>query len=373
VTETFIPVNTPLLDGKEAEYLAECVHTGWISSEGPFIKRFEQAMAQAAGRRHGVAVTNGSVALDIAVHALGLETGSEVIIPTFTIISCAAAVVRAGLVPVAVDCDPATWNMTVESVEAAISPRTRAIMLVHIYGLPVDLGPILELAQARGLKVIEDAAEMHGQTYRGSPCGSFGDVSTFSFYPNKHVTTGEGGMILTDDDGLADHLQSLRNLCFQPQQRFVHEELGWNARMTNLQAALGVAQVERLPRTVELKRWIGRLYDHHLAGVDCIRRPVASTNYADNIYWIYGVVLNDDVPFDAKEAMKRLAQKGIGTRPFFWCMHEQPVLRRMGFMLNDHHPNAEYIARRGFYLPSGLALSEDEIARSSRALKEILT
>lgn len=372
VIAPFIPVNTPLLDGNEADYLAECIRTGWISSEGPFIKRFEQAMAAAAGRRHGIAVTNGSVALDIAVHALALEPGSEVIIPTFTIISCAAAVVRAGLVPVGVDCDAATWNMTVEGVEAAITPRTRAIMLAHIYGLPVDLEPIMVLARKHDLKVIEDAAEMHGQTYRGAPCGSFGDVSTFSFYPNKHVTTGEGGMILTDDDALAERLQGYRNLCFQPQQRFVHEELGWNARMTNLQAALGVAQIERLPRTVALKRRIGRLYDEHLAGVDRIRRPVARTNYADNIYWVYGVVLDDSVPFDAKEAMRRLGEKGIGTRPFFWCMHEQPVLRRMGLMRDESHPDAESIARRGFYLPSGLALTDDEIARSAQALKEIL-
>ncbi|GGI29156.1 DegT/DnrJ/EryC1/StrS family aminotransferase [Bradyrhizobium guangdongense] len=372
MTSAFVPVNTPLLDGNEAEYLAECIRTGWISSEGPFIKRFEESMASAAGRRHGISVTNGSVALDLAVHALGLEPGDEVIIPTFTIISCAAAIVRAGLVPVAVDCDPATWNMTIEGVEAAVTSRTRAIMLVHIYGLPVDLAPIIELARNRGFKIIEDAAEMHGQTYRGAPCGSFGDVSTFSFYPNKHVTTGEGGMILTDDDALADRLASLRNLCFQPQQRFIHEELGWNARMTNLQAALGVAQVERLPRTVEIKRRIGRLYDSHLENVEGIRRPVPRTNYADNIYWVYGIVLNDDVPFDAKEAMRRLAEKGIGTRPFFWCMHEQPVLRRMGFMLNERHPIAERIARRGFYLPSGLALTEDEIARSAQALKEIL-
>jgi perosamine synthetase len=213
---------------------------------------------------------------------------------------------------------------------------------------------------------------MHGQTYRGLPCGSFGDLSTFSFYANKHVTTGEGGMILTDDVQLADRLQSLRNLCFQPHQRFVHEELGWNARMTNLQAALGVAQIERLGEMIEIKRRIGKLYDELLEDVEVIRRPVARTNYADNIYWVYGIVLKDDVAFDAKEAMRRLAEKGIGTRSFFWCMHEQPVLRKMGLLLNDSHPNAEYIARRGFYLPSGLALTEDQIARSARALKEIL-
>ena len=370
--QDFVPVNTPLLNGNEAEYLAECVRTGWISSEGPFIKRFEGAMAQIAGRRFGVAVTNGSVALDIAVHALNLKPGDEIIIPTFTIISCAAAVVRAGLVPVVVDCDPATWNMTAEGVEAAITPRTRAIMLVHIYGLPVDLDPIMSIARQHGLRVIEDAAEMHGQTYRGLPCGSFGDLSTFSFYPNKHITTGEGGMIVADDEQLTDRLQSLRNLCFQPERRFVHEEWGWNARMTNLQAALGVAQTERLGEMIGIKRRIGKLYDELLEGVHVIRRPVARTNYADNIYWVYGVVLNDEVPFDAKEAMRRLADKGIGTRPFFWCMHEQPVLNKMGLLLNDSHPNAEYIARRGFYLPSGLALTEDQIARSAQALKEIL-
>lgn len=368
----FIPVNTPLLNGNEADYLAECVRTGWISSEGPFVKRFESAMAQIAGRNHGVAVTNGSVALDIAVHALKLEPGDEVILPTFTIISCAAAIVRAGLVPVVVDCDPATWNMTLEGVEAALTPRTRALMLVHIYGLPVDLEPIMALARKHDLRVIEDAAEMHGQTYRGRPCGSFGDLSTFSFYPNKHITTGEGGMILTDDERMAERLRSLRNLCFQPQQRFVHEELGWNARMTNLQAALGVAQTERLAEMIEIKRRTGRLYDELLEDIEVIQLPVARTNYADNIYWVYGIVLKDEVGFDAREAMRRLAEKGIGTRPFFWCMHEQPVLRKAGLYANDSHPNAERIARRGFYLPSGLALTEDQIARSARALKEIL-
>jgi perosamine synthetase len=372
VTQDFVPVNTPLLNGNEAQYLAECVRTGWISSEGPFIPRFESAMAQIAGRRHGVAVTNGSVALDIAVHALSLEPGSEVIIPTFTIISCASAVIRAGLVPVVVDCDPNTWNMTADAVDAAITPKTRAIMLVHIYGLPVDLGPILELAHKHGLRVIEDAAEMHGQTYRGQPCGSFGDVSTFSFYPNKHVTTGEGGMILTDDQQLADRLRSLRNLCFKPEQRFVHEELGWNARMTNLQAALGVAQTERMGEMIDIKRRTGRRYDELLESVDLIQRPIPRTNYADNIYWVYGVVLKDEVEYDAKEAMRRLAGKGIGTRPFFWCMHEQPVLRRAGLFANDSHPHAERIARRGFYLPSGLALTDEQIVRSAQALKEIL-
>jgi perosamine synthetase len=232
-----IPVNEPLLDGNEKKYLSECIDTGWISSEGPFIRQFEEQFAQRVGRKYGIAVSNGSVAIDAAVAALEISRGDEVILPTFTIISCAAAIVRAGAVPVVVDCDPHTWNMDVSQIEAKITPRTKAIMVVHIYGLPTDMEPVLALADKHGLKIIEDAAEMHGQTYRGLPCGSFGDISTFSFYPNKHITTGEGGMLVTDDQKLAERCRSLRNLCFQPQKRFVHEELGWNFRMTNLQAA----------------------------------------------------------------------------------------------------------------------------------------
>src|SRR5207237_2583452 len=194
-----IPVNEPLLYGNEELYLTECIRTGWISSEGPFVQRLEEGFAARAGRRYGIAVCNGSVALDVAIAALGLGPGDEVILPTFTIISCAAAVVRAGATPVLVDCEPDTWNTTAERIAAVITSRTKAIMVVHIYGLPVDMDPVLALARQHGLKVIEDAAEMHGQTYRGSPCGSFGDISTFSFYPNKLLTTGEGGMVLTDD------------------------------------------------------------------------------------------------------------------------------------------------------------------------------
>jgi perosamine synthetase len=368
----FIPVNEPLLNGNEEKYLVECIRTGWISSEGPFIKKFEEQFAARVGRKHGVAVSNGSVALDAAVVALGLGTGDEVILPTFTIISCAAAVVRAGAVPVVVDCDPTTWNMDVAQIEARITPRTKAIMVVHIFGLPVDVDPLLALARKYGLKVIEDAAEMHGQTYKGKPCGSFGDISTFSFYPNKHITTGEGGMVVTDDPALAEKCRSLRNLCFKPEQRFVHDELGWNFRMTNLQAALGVAQLERLEEFVQIKRRMGARYTQLLNGTPGIQLPLAHTDYADNIYWVYGMVLDDSVPFDAKEAMTRLNKLGIGTRPFFWPMHEQPVFKKMGLFAGESYPVAERIARRGFYIPSGMALTDEQMERSAAAVKEIL-
>jgi perosamine synthetase len=368
-----IPVNEPLLDGNEKTYLIECIDTGWISSEGPFVKTFEEKFAAQVGRRYGVAVTNGSVALDAAVVALGIGPGDEVILPTFTIISCAAAIVRAGAVPVVVDSDPITWNMDVTQIEAKITPRTKAIMVVHIYGLPVDMDPVLALADHYGLQIIEDAAEMHGQTYKGKPCGSFGAISTFSFYPNKHITTGEGGMIVTDDPALAERCRSLRNLCFQPQKRFVHEELGWNLRMTNLQAALGLAQLERLQEFVARKRHMGDRYTQLLTDQPGLQLPLAKTAYADNIYWVYGVVLRPEVPVDAEKIMHLLKHQNIGTRPFFWCMHEQPVFHKLGLFEGVSCPVAENLARRGFYLPSGMALTEPQGDRVAKDLIEILT
>lgn len=369
---TMISVNEPLLNGNEMRYLKECVETGWISSEGPFIRRFEEEFAARVGRRYGIAVTNGTAALEAAVAALDLGPGDEVILPTFTIISCAAAVVRAGATPVLVDCDPLTWNMDVEQVAARIGPRTRAVMAVHIYGLPVDLAPLLELAERHGIPLIEDAAQMHGQTYRGRPCGSFGELSTFSFYPNKHITTGEGGMIVTDSDDLAVKCRSLRNLCFQAGKRFVHEELGWNFRMSNLQAALGVAQLERLDEFVARKRRMGRRYRELLREIPGLLHPVAETEYAENIYWVYGLVMEDGVPFTPEDIMNRLAEHRIGTRPFFWPMHEQPVFRKMGLFQEDAFPVAERLARRGFYIPSGLALTDEQMEQVALALREVL-
>lgn len=367
-----IPVNEPLLDGNEKQYLIDCIDSGWISSEGPFVKEFEERFAALVGRRHGIAVCNGTAALEAAVAALGIGPGDEVIMPSFTIISCAAAVVRAGATPVVVDSDPFTWNMDVDLIEKRITPATRAIMAVHIYGLPVNMEPLLALAARHGLKVIEDAAEAHGLTCGGRPCGSFGDLSTFSFYPNKLVTTGEGGIIVTDDVLLAERCRSLRNLCFQNKKRFVHEELGFNFRMTNLQAALGLAQLERLDRFVEIKRRMGRRYTALLERVKGVQLPLQATEYAVNIYWVYGVVLNEDIPFDADEAMRRLGERKIGTRPYFWPMHEQPVFRRMGLFVGESYPVAERLARRGFYLPSGLALTDAQMDEVAAALVEIL-
>lgn len=358
---SFIPVNEPLLDGNEKKYLCECIDTGWISSEGPFVKEFEQKMSATVDRKYGIAVSNGTAALEVAVQALGIGEGDEVIMPTFTIISCAMAVTKVGAVPVLVDSDLHTWNMNVDEIEEKITPKTKAILAVHLYGLPADVDKILALAKKYNLKVIEDAAEMHGQTYNGKPCGSFGDISTFSFYPNKHITTGEGGMLVTDDEQLAKRCRMVRNLCFREDVRYVHDEISDNYRFTNLQAAVGLAQLERLDEFVEKKRKMGKYYTERLQCVDGLRLPIKKTEYADSIYWVYGIVLDKDVQADNKTVQKLLAEEGVGSRTFFWCMHEQPVYQCQGLFANETYPNAEYLARKGFYIPSGLALTEEQM------------
>lgn len=368
-----IPVNTPILAENAKKYLVECIETNWISSEGPFVKRFEKEFTKCVGRKYGIAVCNGSAALDLAIAVLGISRGDEVIMPTFTIISCASAIIRVGAKPVLVDCDPETWNMDILQIENKITDRTKAIMVVHIYGLPVDVRPALELAKKYNLRVIEDAAEAHGQSYKDKPCGSFGDVSTFSFYPNKHVTTGEGGMLVTDSEELAEHGRSLRNLCFGRQNRFVHEELGWNFRLTNLQAALGLAQLEKLNEFVIIKRRIGRKYNELLNDFNGIQLPLPRTDYAENIYWVYGVVLKDEITFNANKAIKFFAEHKIGTRPFFWPMHQQPVFKKMGLFEGENYPVAENLARKGFYLPSGLALKDQQIEYVVNVFKKVLS
>jgi perosamine synthetase len=355
-----IPVNTPLLSGNEKKYLLECIETGWISSEGPFIQKFEESFSSYVDRKYGIAVSNGSAALDIAVKALNLGPGDEVIVPTFTIISPVQSIVTAGALPVLVDSDPITWNMDVNQIEAKITSKTKAILVVHIYGLPVDMDPILDLCEKHNLFLIEDAAEMHGQTYKGRKCGSFGTISTFSFYPNKHITTGEGGMLVTNDEKLSERCKKLRNLAFEPKgRRFVHEELGWNYRMTNLQAALGLAQLEKIDSHILKKREIGQAYQSGLKNLVGFQLPLAKTDYAENIYWIFGLVAQTQEL--CEQTVRKLNEQQIGTRPFFWCMHEQPIFKSMGLFIDEKYPVAEKMARNGFYLPSGLGSTNEEI------------
>lgn len=366
-----IPVNEPLLNGNEKRYLEECIDTGWISSEGPFVKKFEEKFSERAGRKFGIAVCNGTAALEAAVIAAGIGKNDEVIMPTFTIISCASAIIRSGGIPVLVDSDPDTWNMNVEQIEKKITGKTKAIMAVHIYGLPVDMEPLEALAEKYNLKIIEDAAELIGQTYNGKQCGSFGEVSTFSFYPNKHITTGEGGMILTDDEEIAERCRSLRNLCFKPGKRFFHEELGFNFRMTNIQAALGLAQLEKLDEFIEKKRHIGKLYNEGFKDLENLKLPIEKTEYSDNIYWVYGLVIKKKAGLNAEEAMKKLADQKIGTRPFFYPMHLQPVFNKMNLFESESYPVSEEISENGFYIPSGLAITDEQINRTIECIRII--
>lgn len=365
-----IPVNTPVIGSREKELVNECLDTGWVSSEGPFVKKFENVFSSYIGREYGIAVTSGSAALDIAFKAIDIKEGDEVIMPTFTIISPAFSIIRQGGIPVLVDSDPVTWNMNVNQIEAKITKRTRAICVVHIYGLPADLDPILDLAKKYKLKVIEDAAEMHGQTYNGKKCGSFGDISIFSFYPNKHITTGEGGMLLTDNEELKEKCLMLRNLSLDPtKRRFVHEDMGWNYRMTNLQAALGLGQQERIEEIILRKREIGQHYNSMLEALDGFQLPEKQTSYAENIYWVYGLVAQSEEK--ANTVLEILKNNQIGTRPFFWCMHEQPLFIKRGLFRNEKYPHAEKMARNGFYLPSGLALTNEQINEVSVVLLSI--
>lgn len=376
-----ISVNEPWLRERELEYVTECVRTGWVSSAGRFIEEFEQKWAGYCGRKYGIAVSNGTVALQLAISCLSLQPGDEVIIPTFTIISCALAVTYNGGAPVLVDSDPRTWCMDIEQVKDKITKRTRAIMPVHIYGHPVDMDPLLDLADKYGLAIIEDAAEAHGAEYQSGRntsypawrrCGIFGTLSCFSFYANKLITTGEGGMVLTDEQQLADRARSLRNLCFQSHRRFYHEELGFNFRLTNLQAALGLAQLERMDEIVARKRWMGQEYTRRLKDIEGLQLP-AEEPWARSVYWMYGVVLAEDMGVDAAQFAGKLRERGVETRPFFLGMHEQPVFHRRGLFLSENYPVAERLARQGLYLPSGLALTEEQLAQVCDAVHEVLS
>lgn len=360
--EMVVPVNEPLLQGNEKKYLAECIDSGWISSDGPFVSQFENEFAGYVGRQYGVSVTSGTAALDIAFEAIGLSEGDEVIVPTFTIISCVHQICRCGAVPIFVDADEYSWNMETTDIESKITPRTKAILAVHIYGLSPDINKLIDICERYNLDLIEDFAEAIGQTFDGKQCGSFGRISIASFYPNKHISTGEGGMVLMDEKHIYEICKSLRNLCFSPEKRFFHEKLGWNYRMTNLQAAVGLAQLERIDEFVNRKRNIGNLYNENLdLNPELFQAPLKKTTHGENIYWVYGLVSRaSDYPAD--RIMEELAKVNIGTRPFFYPLHLQPILNKD--KTENHigaYPNAERLSRFGFYIPCGLGISDAQI------------
>jgi len=368
----FIPVSTPSLSPEDAEAVSKAVRDGWVSAEGPQVREFEEKFSDLVGVKHGVAVANGTAALDIAIEALNIGPGDEVILPTFTIISCLNHILRKGATPVFVDSREDTWNLNPDHLEEMITDKTKAIIVVHIYGLPADVDSIMHIAERRGIPVIEDSAEAHGQHLDNQPLGSWGTVSTFSFYSNKLITTGEGGMVLTNDEKIAQKARDLRNLAFRPEQRFVHESLGWNYRMTAIQAALGLSQLSRIDELLAHKLEIGNHYQELLEGTPHAILPRREHRGSKNVYWVFGVVLQEDFHLSAQEVMAKLHARGIGTRPFFFPLHQQPVLSKFGVESQKPLPVAEWLGRQGFYLPNGADSTPETREYVAGELKQVL-
>ena len=370
----FIPVNIPKIFTEEKLNLKKCINTGWISSEGNFVKEFEKNFSKYNNRTYGIAVSSGTAALEISMKSLNLKKGSEVIIPAFSIISTALCVVKLGLKPILVDCNIKNWNMNPEDLIKKINKKTKAIIITHIYGFPVDMKNIIKFAKKKNIKIIEDAAEMIGQKYFNKPCGSFGDLSTFSFYANKHITTGEGGMILTNNLSLYKKCSSLRNLCFgNGEDRFNHDEIGWNYRMTNLQAAVGCGQLKNISWIIKRKREIGLRYIYNLKKCNNIYIQPDKTNYSKNIFWVFGILLKKNINISRNFIIKKLLKSGVQTRNFFIPMHKQNIFVKMKiFKKNIKLPNSEYLSKKGFYLPSGLGITNKEIDFVSKKLVDIL-
>jgi len=365
-----IPVCEPDLTELEWKYLLECFDSGWISSIGPMVREFEQKFADWVCCKYGVSTTSGTTALHLAVAALELGPGDEVIIPTFTMVATCNAVLYQGARPVLVDADPETWCMDVEQVKEKISSRTKAIIPVHIYGHACDMKPLLELAEDHGLSIIEDAAEAIGTEYEGMRAGGIGRCGCFSFYANKTITCGEGGMLVTDDERLAERARILMNHGFTPGTHFLHYHVGFNFRMTSMQAAVGLAQLERIDKLVEAKRRNASLYTRLLKGIPGLTLPTEKP-YCKSSYWMFGLLVDEEeFGIDRDELQRFLAARGVETRAFFRPMHRQPVYRRRGLFRGESYPVADTLARRGLYLPSSTKLTEEQIRYVCGAVRE---
>ncbi len=370
----FIPVNTPKIFGNEKKLVNNCLETGWISSEGPYVNLFETKFSNYNKRKYGIAVSSGTAALEIAIKSLNLKKGAEVIVPSFTIISSILCLIKNGLKPILVDSDIQSWNMNVEQVLKKINKKTKAIIITHIYGFPVDMDKIIKTAKKKNIFIVEDAAEMIGQKYKGKICGSFGDISTFSFYANKHITTGEGGMVLTNEKQLYEKCKSLRNLCFGSSgNRFNHDDIGWNYRFTNIQAALGLGQLKNINWIVKRKIEIGKRYYKNLKSNKNIILQDLQKPYAQNIFWVFGIILKKNYKLRRDFITKKLLLNNIQTRNFFYPMHKQKIfLQKKIFSKKISMPVAEYLSKNGFYLPSGLGITNKEIDIVSKKINEII-
>lgn len=366
----FIPVSEPNLSGREKEYVLECLDSGWISSAGEFVRRFEDEFAQFCGCRHAAACSSGTAALHLAVRALGIGAGDEVIIPTFTMIATANAVAYTGAKPVLTDAEPKTFNLDIDAIERKITSRTKAIIVVHTYGHPVDMDGVNTIASKYGLYVVEDAAEAHGSTYKGQKVGTLAHCAAFSFYANKTFTTGEGGMLTTNSDNLASVFRTLRDHAFSEDRHFWHKFVGYNYRMTSLQAAVGLGQVQNADALVAAKRRNARIYMKLLADIPHIRLPTEAMN-CTNTFWMFGLVLSRTAQITRDKLREELARCGIETRTFFVPIHLQPIYWRN--YVGERYPVADHLCRDGLYLPSSSGLTEHEIHYVSTCLRETIT
>ena len=359
--QTLIPVNRPIVTESDARRVYKVAKSGWISSAGSDITLFEKNLSKFVNRKYACAVSSGTAALEIAVKSLGLKKKDEIIMPSFTIISNAIAIIKNFTKPVLVDSDLDTWNIDIKKIEKKITKKTKAIMLPHIYGFPCDMKRILKICKKYQLYLIEDAAEMLGQEYEKNKCGSFGDISTFSFYANKHITTGEGGMVLTNNKNLFKRIKDLKNLNFGKINRFNHTDISWNYRLTNMQAALGDNQLKRINQIIKKKRFIGNYYYKNFINNKNISIQPKETSFAKNIYWIYGVVLKNSSLKNKIKIQKKLFKKGIETRPFFWPMHKQDIFKKLNLFKNEKYPNSEYLSTNGFYIPTSIDLTKKQL------------
>jgi len=356
-----IPVAEPVIGKRELELVTEAVKSGWVSSKGKFIKEFETKFAEYIGVEYGVAVSNGTAALHLALVTLGIGKGDEVIIPTLTFASVANAVIYTGAKPVFIDSHPDYWCINPNSIEKRVTTRTKAIIVVHLYGHPCDMDRILKIAEENNLYVIEDCAEAHGAEYKGKKVGSFGDISCFSFYGNKIITTGEGGMCLTNDSKLAEKMRFLRDHGMRPERRYWHEVIGFNYRMTNLQAALGVAQLEKINDFIKKKREIAEIYNSQLKNIEGVILP-PEMPWAKNVYWMYSILISEEnYGLNRDGLMKKLAEKGVETRRFFYPLHMMPPYRK--YVKNCTFHVAERLSSCGINLPSSVKLTKDDIEK----------
>ncbi len=360
-----IPVSRPALIGNERNYVLECLDSTWISSTGRFIGLFEERFAEYLGVKHAMSCCNGTAALHLAMLALGIGPGDEVIVPTVTFVATANAVRYTGATPVFADCELNTWNISADRVEQLITSRTKAVVPVPLYGHPCDMDPIMRIAGKRGIAVVEDAAEALGARYRGRLCGSIAHISTFSLYGNKTITTGEGGMVVTNDDGLAARVRILKGQGMDPQRRYWFPVIGYNYRMTNIEAAIGLAQIEHIERFVARRRQIASWYGEHLAGIPGVTLPVEKA-YAVHSYWMYSIFVEQSFGMTRDDTMTLLAHHGVETRPVFYPMHSMPVYQRPG---SQGLSVAEHTASQGINLPMYYGLEQQDVIYISNILR----